>query len=88
MECFNPFIPTNDKDSGLPVGIFYWHLTNEGSSRVEASLMASLQNIAGVDSFGQNLNAYRDDGAIQLEDRAGGASFRLELPRARPGRSA
>lgn len=65
MECFNPFIPTNDKDSGLPVGIFYWHLTNEGSSRVEASLMASLQNIAGVDTFGQNLNEYRDDGAIR-----------------------
>ena len=25
LEAFNPFIPTNAKDSGLPVAIFCWH---------------------------------------------------------------
>ncbi len=65
MECFNPFIPLNDKDSGLPVAIFYWHLTNKSSSPVEASVVASLQNIAGMDSFGQNVNRFVERGSIK-----------------------
>ncbi|MFQ5791573.1 MAG: GH116 family glycosyl-hydrolase [Acidobacteriota bacterium] len=65
MECFNPLIPTNDKDSGLPVAVFYWHVTNTGQARVEATVIASLANIAGVDSFGQNLNRFVEGEVIQ-----------------------
>lgn len=65
LECFNPFIPGNEKDSGLPAAIFYWQLTNTSKEPVEISLAASLQNIAGVDSFGQNLNEFIHAGGMQ-----------------------
>jgi non-lysosomal glucosylceramidase len=58
LEGFNPFIPGNSLDSGLPVAIFYWHLENRSRRRVEASLVASLSNIAGVDDFGGNVNRF------------------------------
>ncbi len=65
LECFNPFIPNNEKDSGLPVAIFYWQVSNKSSKPVDLTIMASLQNIAGVDDFGQNLNEYVDDGSLR-----------------------
>ncbi len=65
LECFNPFIPGNDKDSGIPVAIFYWHLKNRSNSVVDATVMASLQNMAGVDTLGQNLNRFVDAGALR-----------------------
>ncbi len=60
LECFNPFIPNNEKDSGIPAVIFYWQLKNTSKKTVDLSLMASLLNIAGDDSLGKNLNEYRD----------------------------
>lgn len=65
LECFNPFIPGNDKDSGIPVAIFYWHLRNDSSSTVEATVMASLQNRAGGDVLGRNLNRYLEEGTFR-----------------------
>jgi len=62
LECFNPFIPGNDEDSGIPVAIFYWHLENTGRAAIEATVMGSLQNMAGVDERGQNLNRFIDAG--------------------------
>ncbi len=65
LEAFNPFIPTNAKDSGLPVAIFYWHITNRSSARVDASIVGSLQNIAGVRDFGDNQNTYVNGSAMR-----------------------
>ncbi len=65
LECFNPFIPNNEKDSGLPIAVFYWQVVNTGKKPVDLTVMASLQNIAGVESFGKNLNEYIDDGAFR-----------------------
>ena len=65
LECFNPFIPGNDKDSGIPVAIFYWHLQNRSHSVVDTTVMASLQNMAGVDTLGQNLNRFVDAGTLR-----------------------
>ena len=65
LEAFNPFIPTNDADSGLPVAIFYWHVTNRSSSSVELSLVGSLQNIAGVRAFGDNANVFAATDALR-----------------------
>ena len=63
LEAFNPFIPTNEKDSGLPVAIFFWHITNRSTSPIQATIVGSLQNIAGVRTFGGNENAYVSSGA-------------------------
>ncbi|MGC9326751.1 MAG: GH116 family glycosyl-hydrolase, partial [Candidatus Hinthialibacter sp.] len=67
LEVFNPFIPLNDKDSGLPVGIFYWQIKNTGKKPVDLTLMASLQNIVGnqTNNFGQNINEYIDAGGYR-----------------------
>ncbi|HSF14736.1 MAG TPA: GH116 family glycosyl-hydrolase [Vicinamibacteria bacterium] len=65
LECFNPFIPGNDKDSGLPLAVFYWHLTNRHDGMVRATVMGSLQNSAGGDVRGGNVNAYRSERSLK-----------------------
>ena len=47
LEAFNPFIPLNPDDSGLPAAIFHFHLTNTTDRPVVVNLAANLQNRAG-----------------------------------------
>ncbi|MEM4168889.1 MAG: GH116 family glycosyl hydrolase [Thermoproteota archaeon] len=67
LEAFNPLIPLNEKDSGLPVAIFKWRVKNRSSRRINLTLAMSLFNAVGYDGtstltnrfndlFGQNLN--------------------------------
>jgi len=65
LEAFNPFIPLNDKDSGLPLAIFYWRIKNTGARTLPLTLLFSLQNMAGNRQLGQNLNRFQDDGSIR-----------------------
>ena len=66
LEAFNPFIPGNDVDSGLPVALFYWHLRNTSRSRVEATVMASCSNAAGGhDQLGGNVNTLVSEGGLR-----------------------
>ncbi|HJS73061.1 MAG TPA: GH116 family glycosyl-hydrolase, partial [Vicinamibacteria bacterium] len=65
LECFNPFIPGNDIDSGLPVAIFYWRLVNEGRSRVEATVMASLENGASWKETGATRNRFVEEDPLR-----------------------
>ena len=58
LETFNPFIPGNDIDSGLPVAVFYWRLRNQGRSRVEATVLASLENGASWRETGRTRNRF------------------------------
>ena len=73
LKAFNPFIPLNDLDSGLPVAIFYFTLENNSEKEVEALLALSLLNAIGFDGksdlggvtrrtalscFGKNLNEF------------------------------
>src|SRR4051794_8138161 len=39
LEAFNPFIPMNERDSGLPVAVFRWILTNRGEAPVRATVV-------------------------------------------------
>jgi len=67
--AFNPFIPLNDFDSGLPAAIFYFTVENFSGKEVEILLSASLLNAVGYDGktelndmlsplFGSNLNEF------------------------------
>jgi uncharacterized protein (DUF608 family) len=68
LEACNPFIPHNADDSGLPVAIFRWRLSNALPIAVEATVAFSLFNAIGYDGqfglargrrsaiFGGNLN--------------------------------
>jgi len=62
LRAFNPFIPLNDLDSGLPVAIFYFSLENNSEKEVEVLLAGSLLNAIGCDGKpdfgGKNLNEF------------------------------
>ncbi len=49
MEAFNPFIPLNAKDSGLPAILFHITVTNPTDDVMLASVAATLQNAVGWD---------------------------------------
>jgi uncharacterized protein (DUF608 family) len=64
LEAFNPFIPLNDKDSGIPVAILTYRLTNRGRRPVKAMLVGNLTNIAGEGSDAQPVNRKRTSGDL------------------------
>ena len=47
VKAFNPFIPLNDKDSGLPAAIVVYSLKNPGKKAVKATVLGNLTNIIG-----------------------------------------
>ncbi len=76
LEAFNPFIPMNARDSGLPVAIFHWTLTNTQSVPVRATIAFNLLNSVGYNGrdylgnrhnaqFGQNLNTWRKEDDLE-----------------------
>jgi uncharacterized protein (DUF608 family) len=73
LQAYNPFIPLNDKDSGLPAALFVLQLHNPGQQPVEASLAANLYNAVGYSgtgpfsdpSAGGSRNNYLDRGGVR-----------------------
>ncbi len=55
MSAFNPFIPTNDKDSTIPGAFFEFEINNDSADEISYSIALSQANmycdIAGVHSF-------------------------------------
>jgi non-lysosomal glucosylceramidase len=49
LEAYSPFVPLDSKNSGLPIIVFEFRVTNTGSSRLDCSLLATLQNLVGWD---------------------------------------
>lgn len=47
LEAFNPMIPGNVADSGLPVAYFLWTLENSSQKRITGQLVATLANLIG-----------------------------------------
>jgi non-lysosomal glucosylceramidase len=69
LGAFNPMIPLDADDSGLPVAVFRWTLRNGSNESVDAAVAFSLFNAAGYDGqsvltnrrhplFGNNLNEF------------------------------
>jgi uncharacterized protein (DUF608 family) len=58
LEAFNPFIPLNPDDSGLPVALFTFHLHNPTDAAVRATLFANLENKTGFPETGGGLTEY------------------------------
>jgi len=76
LEAFNPMIPLDTEDSGLPVALLTYTLTSRASAPLEAALAFSLMNPVGYDGvgrlrarrapfFGQNLNEFRSEGGLR-----------------------
>ncbi len=47
LEAFNPMIPLNERDSGIPCAVFTVRAKNRSDTPVRVSLLASLQNAVG-----------------------------------------
>lgn len=76
LTAFNPLIPSEPDDSGLPIAVLRYRLRNHSGRTVSASLAFSLLNILGADGlqspgglgmayFGGNLNEWVDDGTLR-----------------------
>lgn len=72
LDAFNPFIPMNDKDSGIPCAILTYTVENKSSKPADVTICFSLYNAAGYDGIlqlgspkchmlGQNLNEYVEE---------------------------
>ena len=51
LSAFNPFIPLNADDSGIPAIVFRYRLRNTGSETAHVSLAATMPNIHGFRGF-------------------------------------
>jgi len=58
LEAFNPLIPLDDFDSGLPIAIFYFTLKNRGYTALEGTLAFSMLNPVGYDGKVSLRNIY------------------------------
>jgi non-lysosomal glucosylceramidase len=56
LEAWNPFIPLNPDDSGLPIAIFDFTLYNPTNAPVDAVLYANLENKLGYPDTGGGVN--------------------------------
>jgi len=76
LEAFNPFIPHNVKDSGIPCGIFTYIFRNLSERDLDISVSLSLLNAVGWDSLskldgrfhknlGGNVNTFKEEGQLK-----------------------
>ncbi|MFN2230534.1 MAG: GH116 family glycosyl-hydrolase [Anaerolineae bacterium] len=68
LHAYNPFIPLNDKDSGLPAAILQVELHNLGNCAVQVALAANLYNAVG----------YPGEGSFSVPDVGGSTNAYLE----------
>ena len=59
LEAFNPLIPLNDKDSGIPVAILLFHIRNNARAPLDATLFGNLSNIVGHPDVEGRVNQVR-----------------------------
>ncbi len=57
LEAYNPMIPLDPDNSGIPVAIFNWTISNSKADRIEVAICFSMQNPIGTDGkdFGSSL---------------------------------
>ena len=71
LQAFNPLIPADSDNSGIPVAVLRFVLQNESEGDIEAAVCGSLQNFIGADGTSgapiDNFNSYREaDGLAGL----------------------
>jgi len=68
LEAFNPFIPLNEKDSGIPVAILKWRLRNRSEKKINLTLAMSLLNAVGYDGVANLTNRFNDLFGLNLNE--------------------
>ena len=51
LEAFSPYIPLNEKDSGLPAAVFRFTVRNVSGETVDAAILAAIPNLIGWDGY-------------------------------------
>ena len=51
LEAFNPCIPLDSQNSGIPIVYFNYTVTNPTSGAIDVTMLGSQQNIAGWDGY-------------------------------------
>ena len=68
LNAFNPLIPTDSDNSGIPVAILRFELSNDSEHDIEAAVCGSLQNFIGADGTSgapkDNHNTYRESDGL------------------------
>ena len=64
LEAFNPFIPLNADDSGIPVAVLLYHLKNTTKRKLRVRTFASLTNIVGHPEREGRVNRSRRSGRL------------------------
>ena len=73
LAAHSPFIPLNPDESGMPIAVLRYTITNTQAVPVEVSLAGNLYNAVGYPGTGhfdgkgqgQNVNAYYDQGNVR-----------------------
>lgn len=68
LEAFNPFIPMNERDSGIPCAVFAWTLENRGEAPVDITICLSLLNACGLDGTEAPGNRHHPQLGLNLND--------------------
>ncbi|MCD6351615.1 MAG: hypothetical protein J7M26_05805, partial [Armatimonadetes bacterium] len=65
LEAFNPFIPLDDRASGMPMAFLLYTLTNRSQQKLQVSVMGNLTNII-ANGPGRRNRARRGKGLVAL----------------------
>ena len=80
LKAFNPFIPANADDSGIPIMILKYEVTNTSNEDLDISVCGSFENFIGIDGSEvdkdwkgdfipigaqQNKNKFQDDSELK-----------------------
>ncbi|MHB9031778.1 MAG: GH116 family glycosyl hydrolase [Anaerolineae bacterium] len=73
LEAYNPFIPLNPDDSGIPIAVLRYHIRNIGQEPIDLALAANIFNPLGYPGYGmfegkylgQNRNGFIDNGTVR-----------------------
>ncbi len=71
LEAWSPFIPHQSRDSGFPVAVLAYRVTNRSANRVQATLTFSMKNPVGEgteykeDDPDRATSTYRDEGSFR-----------------------
>jgi len=51
LKAFNPLIPANADDSGIPVAVLTYEVTNTSNKKIDASICGLMRNFIGMDGY-------------------------------------